>query len=252
MPETSFRCKNSEVTSMCRQMGECGSSETPSSSPSVISACMAFSMGKVSTVIYCERLWKAVGRSCLWLRSLCFPSWSWWIVGGMHCDRAHCPKAKALSFLLASACISRICKKRNCGAQWTASCSDGGLCSHLSATYGSLMEKHTMAHWNISSFQLSCRKKTPQYKQHCVPWQKMKGVSLGSEEAHKAGVSIARYNRQRSISSLFRHLKSLMQIGNHHSQCFHTEGTGAPFLPMWFYLSNKMIYFSKGVKRKGL
>lgn len=71
-------------------------------------------------------------------------------------------------------------------------------------------------------------------KQHCVPWQKMKGVSLHSEGAHKAVVSIACYNRQRAISSLFRHLKSIMQIGNRQSQCFHTEGMGALVYPCGF------------------
>lgn len=55
----------------------------------------------------------------------------------------------------------------------------------------------------------------------------MKGVSLRSEEAHKAVVSIACYNRQCAISSLFRHLKSLMQIGNRQSQRFHAEEMGA-------------------------
>lgn len=79
----------------------------------------------------------------------------------------------------------------------------------------------------------------------------MKGVSLRSEAAHKAGVSIAHYNRQRSISSLFRHLKSLMQIGNRHSQCSHTEGMGAPFLPMWgLFVKHDDIFF-KGSQMEG-
>lgn len=43
---------------------------------------------------------------------------------------------------------------------------NGGL---RAATYGDAMAKHTMAHWNISSFQHSCSQQTAQYEQHCAP-----------------------------------------------------------------------------------
>ena len=62
----------------------------------------------------------------------------------------------------------------------------------------------------------------------CVVTKDERRFSLHSEEAHKAAVSIASYSRQQAISSLFRHPESLMQIGNRQSQCFLTEGMGAP------------------------
>lgn len=77
----------------------------------------------------------------------------------------------------------------------------------------------------------------------------MKGVSLHSEEAHKAAVSIACYNRQRAISSLFRHLQSLMQIGGRQSQYFHTEWMGAPFYVGLFVKYDELFF--KGSQEEG-
>lgn len=77
----------------------------------------------------------------------------------------------------------------------------------------------------------------------------MKGVSLRSEEAHKAVVSIACYNRQCAISSLFRHLKSLMQIGSRQSQCFHTEWMGAPVY-VGLFVKHDDLFF-KGSQAEG-
>lgn len=78
--------------------------------------------------------------------------------------RAHCPKARALSFFLATTFPEYAKREIAANRKWPLAAMDA-FGSHLSATYGNLMEKHTMAHWNISSFQLSCCKKT-QKKHH--------------------------------------------------------------------------------------
>lgn len=67
------------------------------------------------------------------------------------------------------------------------------LCCYLSAVYGNLMEKL----YNGTMEHLIIQQKAPQRKQYCVTWQKMKGISLSSVEAHE--LSVPRFYRQRLI-----------------------------------------------------
>lgn len=236
-------------TFMCREICSVRSVARPLLAPPVF---VALSIGKVSTVICRERWWKAAGRSFLWLWPLCFPSRSRWAVVDPHSDTAErlaLRQEHYHSFLQRRAFLEYV--KREIASSTKrrlVSAVNGGL---RAAAYGDTTEKHTMAHWNISSFQHSCSQQTAQYEQHCAPWQKMKGVSLRSEEAHNAVVSIARHNRQRSISSLFRHLKSLMQIDNRHSRCFRTEAKGAHVCPRGFICQTRWSIFFKGSQMEG-
>lgn len=204
--------------------------------------CLCLSKGKVSTVICQERWWKTLRRCFFGLRPLCFPNWSCRIAQDMRRDPVE-PSASRQqhyhSFSPRRAFPEYA--KREIGA-WSSL----GPCSYLSAPYGNLMGKKktynsVLEHLIISAF---LPQNTAQHKQHCAPRQKMKGVPWLS---HKPAVSIARYHRRRrSIPAQFRHLQSLMQIGNHHKSIPSHRGEGCTCLPGWVYLSNKMIYFFKG------
>lgn len=184
-----------------------------------------------------ERCWKEVKRSHVWLmfprhkelNNTRYAMWNW---------KAQCPKARALSSTL-----NYFCKDRNCGAQSVAFrlsvCLVLLFVSYIWKLDGKTAQWHI---WNIS-FQKKIF--APQCKRHCVTWQKKKGVSFSSAEAH--GASIARFHRRRFNSPLLRHLKSLMQIA---LVLFSHRVDGLACLPVGLFVK-MMIWFFKGSQMEG-
>lgn len=101
----------------------------------------------------------------LWLRPLFPPLSKLQIVQDMDSHSAEYT-APGIIIPCASVCLPKYVKIEIVAPrEWPLS--RWALCSHLSATYGNLMEKHPIARWNISSFLLCCCRKTLQQEALC-------------------------------------------------------------------------------------